>query len=180
MSSDTAMGPQTVPDTKRDAMRNAVLALIHFKREFNRNLTPSLLAELFVALELDLLPASLTNQQGFDLIGPDGKRYQVKQRALSVLNVDLNNFDFDFAAASGIDRKLAVSRNPLELFFRGVTNAEDRPVMRGGCGQVYRLELYVRHVPVQKGGVRGRKLQCSKSEDGPEFECEVEHTSGFS
>ena len=67
-------------DTKHAAIRDAVKALVEFKREFNRDLTVSLLAELYVALELDLLPASLSNQQGFDLIGPDGKRYQVKQR----------------------------------------------------------------------------------------------------
>ena len=84
-----------VADRKRAAIRNAVQALVQFKREFNRDLTASLLAELYVALELDLLPASASNQQGFDLIGADSKRYQVKQRACDVLNVDVNNFDFD-------------------------------------------------------------------------------------
>jgi hypothetical protein len=55
-----------------------------------------MIAELYVALELDLLPTSVLNHQGFDLIGADGKRYQVKQRGCDVLNVDVNNFDFDF------------------------------------------------------------------------------------
>jgi hypothetical protein len=32
----------------------------------------------------------------FDLLGRDGKRYQVKRRGCDVLNVDVNNFDFDF------------------------------------------------------------------------------------
>jgi hypothetical protein len=85
-------------DAKHAAIRAAVKALVEFKREYNRDLTVSLLAELYVALELDLLPASLSNQQGFDLTGADGKRYQVKQRGCDVLNVDVNNFDFDYLA----------------------------------------------------------------------------------
>ncbi|MBZ5636901.1 MAG: hypothetical protein LAO55_27575 [Acidobacteriia bacterium] len=87
---------QSAADTKRDAIRNAVQALVQFKREFKRDLTASLLAELYVAMELDLLPATISNQQGFDLIGGDGKRYQVKHRGCDVLNVDVNNFDFDY------------------------------------------------------------------------------------
>lgn len=83
-------------DRKHAAIRDAVKALVEFKREFNRDLTVSLLAELYVAMELDLLPTSVSNQQGFDLIGPDGKRYQVKHRGPDVLNVDVNNFDFDY------------------------------------------------------------------------------------
>ena len=86
----------TVTDTKRTAIRNALEALVQFKREFNRDLSASLLAELYVALELDLVPASGLNQQGYDLISADGKRYQVKQRGYGVLNVDVNNFEFDY------------------------------------------------------------------------------------
>lgn len=74
----------------------AVKALAEFKREFGRDLTPSLLAELYVALEFDLLPAARPNEPGFDLMASDGKRYQVKQRDLRTLNVDINNFDFDY------------------------------------------------------------------------------------
>ena len=33
---------------------------------------------------------------GFDLLGKDGGRYQVKQRGADVLNVDFNNFDLDY------------------------------------------------------------------------------------
>lgn len=83
-------------DRRHTAIRDAVKALVEFRREFNRDLSSSMLAELYVALELDLLPASVPNQQGFDLIAADGKRYQVKQRGIDVLNVDVNNFDFDF------------------------------------------------------------------------------------
>jgi|ERR1700722_5197763 hypothetical protein len=83
-------------ESQKAAIEIAVRALVRFKREFNRDLTPSLLAELYVVLELDLTPAELCNHVGFDLLGRDGKRYQVKQRWYDVLNVDVNNFDFDF------------------------------------------------------------------------------------
>jgi hypothetical protein len=103
--------------TKYAAIRNAVKALVEFKREFNRDLTVSLLAELYVALELDLLPASLSNQQGFDLIDAEGKRYQVKQRGCDVLNVDVNNFDFDYLVLVNLTEDYAVQgmwRLPVE------------------------------------------------------------------
>jgi hypothetical protein len=67
-----------------------------FKREFNRDLTASVLAELYVARELDLVAAESCNHLGYDLPGGDGNRYQVKQRGEEVLNVDVNNFDFDY------------------------------------------------------------------------------------
>jgi hypothetical protein len=74
----------------------AVKAMADFKRTFGRDLTPSLLAELYVALELDLSPVSAPNTPGFDLLSSDGKRYQVKQRSPKTLNIDINNFDFDY------------------------------------------------------------------------------------
>jgi hypothetical protein len=36
-------------ESKRTTIRMAVEALVRFKREFNRDLTPSVLAELYVA-----------------------------------------------------------------------------------------------------------------------------------
>ena len=86
----------TSGESKRETIRIAVEALVRFKREFDRDLTPSVLAELYVARELDLAPAELCNHPGYDLLGSDGKRYQVKQRGEDVLNVDVNNFDFDY------------------------------------------------------------------------------------
>jgi hypothetical protein len=88
--------PASCDDPQRDAIRSAVEALVAFKRVFNRDLTPSILAELYVALELGLAPTQLCNQSGFDLMSCDGVRYQVKHRHADVLNVDLNNFDFDY------------------------------------------------------------------------------------
>lgn len=85
------MDPRT-----RQVLETAVKALADFKREFGRDLLPSFLAELYVALEFDLQLAGQPNQSGFDLIGSDGKRYQVKQRAPDTQNVDVNSFDFDY------------------------------------------------------------------------------------
>jgi hypothetical protein len=78
-----------------DLLEIAFGVLADLKREFGRDLTSSLLAELHVALELRLRLLGKTNQPGFDLLGSDGKRYQVTQRELKTLNVDLNSFDFD-------------------------------------------------------------------------------------
>ena len=81
---------------EREIIEIALRALADFKREFGRDLTPSLLAELYVALKLDLAPATQGNQAGFDLIATDGKRFQVKQRDPATLNLDINSFDFDY------------------------------------------------------------------------------------
>jgi hypothetical protein len=51
-------------ESKRAAIRVAVEALVRFKREFNRDLTPSVLAELYVAQEFDLTAAELCNHPG--------------------------------------------------------------------------------------------------------------------
>jgi hypothetical protein len=83
-------------ESRRETIKIAVEALVRFKREFNRDLAPSVLAELYVARELGLVPAELCNHPGYDLLGNDGKRYQVKQRSENVLNVDVNSFDFDY------------------------------------------------------------------------------------
>lgn len=87
---------QASAEHSRETIDLAVEALVRFKREFNRDLTPSVLGELYVARELGLVPVDLCNHLGYDLLGGDGKRYQVKQRGENVLNVDVNNFDFDY------------------------------------------------------------------------------------
>lgn len=80
----------------RKVLESAVRAVADFKRVFGRDLTPSVLAELYVALELNLGPVPRPNEPGFDLLSGDGKRYQVKARSPDTLNVDVNNFDFDY------------------------------------------------------------------------------------
>jgi hypothetical protein len=93
---------------KRETINLAVEALIRFKQEFKRDLTPSVLAELYVARELGLVPAELCNHPGYDLLGDDGKRYQVKQRGENVLNVDVNNFDFDYLVLVNLGENYAL------------------------------------------------------------------------
>lgn len=78
------------------ALQSAVMAMAQFKRMFRMDLSPSLLAEIYVALELDLDLPKGGNQPGFDLTSTAGLRYQVKQRNSGTQNVDVNNFDFDF------------------------------------------------------------------------------------
>jgi len=87
---------QSSAEHSRETIDLAVEALVRFKREFNRDLSPSVLAELYVARELGLVPVDLCNHPGYDMLGDDGKRYQVKQRGENVLNVDVSNFDFDY------------------------------------------------------------------------------------
>lgn len=71
---------QPSAEHSRETINLAVEALVRFKREFNRDLNLSVLAELYVARELGLVPVELCNHPGYDLLGDDGKRYQVKQR----------------------------------------------------------------------------------------------------
>ena len=86
----------TVEAHAREVLKNAVKALAEFKREFRLDLTPSLLAELYVALALNLALAGRRNQPGFDLLDDNGRRYQVKERDPETQNVDTNSFDFDY------------------------------------------------------------------------------------
>ncbi len=67
-----------------------------FKNTFGRDLSVSILAELYVALELDLSIVSEPNTPGFDLLSEDRTHYQIKHRSATTLNVDINNFDFDY------------------------------------------------------------------------------------
>ena len=76
-------------------IETVVGALGDLKREFGRGLTASLLVELQLALEPHLRLLGKTNQPGFEVVGRNGKEYQLKQRDPKTLNVDLNSFDFD-------------------------------------------------------------------------------------
>ena len=79
-----------------DALRCSADALCTFRTKFGVELSFSNLCEIYVALELGLPMPSKGNTRGFDLRSSDGTRYQVKGRDASVLNVDINNFDFDY------------------------------------------------------------------------------------
>lgn len=93
----------------RSILASAVKALADFKQTFGRDLTPSLLAELYVALKFDLSPTTRSNEPGFDLVSTDGKRYQVKQRDPATQNVDVNNFDFDYLVLVNMSNEYRLS-----------------------------------------------------------------------
>ena len=87
----------TVGDaSKRAVVEIAVHALVQFNQAFGRDLSSSMLAELYVGRQLNLLPMEGCNHPGYDLVSRDGTKYQVKQRRADVLNVDTNHFDFDY------------------------------------------------------------------------------------
>lgn len=88
------------PDKLR-AFDVAIKSMSDFKRVFGRDLKPDFIAELYVARELNLDLVDAPNEPGYDAIGPDGMRFQVKQR--NAQNVDLNNFNFDFLVLVNLD-----------------------------------------------------------------------------
>lgn len=91
-------------DKDRLAAFEAVLpAISAFKRTFGRDIAPDFIAELYVARELDLELAARRNEPGADAVDATGQRYQVKCRSASTLNVDLNNFDFNFVVLVNLD-----------------------------------------------------------------------------
>lgn len=84
-------------DNERLAAFEGVLpALSAFKRAFGRDVAPDFVAELYVAREFYLELSTRRNEPGADAVDAEGRRYQVKFRSAGTLNVDVNNFDFDF------------------------------------------------------------------------------------
>ena len=79
------------------ALTDALPTLSAFKRAFGRDLSADFLAALYVAQKLGLsLPARCT-EPGCDGIDErTGKRYQVKHRTPTTLNIEVNDFAFDF------------------------------------------------------------------------------------
>ncbi len=83
------------------ALEQAINAMAKFKHAFHRELTPDFVAELYVARELNLQLRDGPNEKGYDAIGEDGKRYEIKER--NAQNVDLNGYDFDFVVLVNLD-----------------------------------------------------------------------------
>ena len=81
----------------------ALSTLAEFRRLFSRELDAATIAELYVAEKLGLQFSSVINQPGFDLQSPTGLRYQVKHRTAGTVNVDLQNFTFDFLMLVNLD-----------------------------------------------------------------------------
>lgn len=78
------------------SLRLAAKAMFSFHEKFGIELSFSNLCEIYAALQLGLAMPIGGNKMGFDLQGTDGTRYQVKGRQEGTLNVDINNFEFDY------------------------------------------------------------------------------------
>ena len=83
-------------DEKQKVFKDALYAMAKFRKTFGRSLEPSFVAELHVAMKLGLEISSEVNMPGYDAVSTDGKRYQIKYRSKNTLNVDINNFEFDY------------------------------------------------------------------------------------
>src|SRR5262249_37018321 len=55
------------------------------------------------ARKYDLTLLAGSNAQGADATDAEGKRYQIKCRTPDVLNVDINNFEFDWIVLVNLD-----------------------------------------------------------------------------
>ena len=73
----------------------ALASMADFRQIFGRPLETSIVAEIHVALLLNLEICHAVNQPGYDALSADGKRYQIKYRGKGTQNVDVNNFEFD-------------------------------------------------------------------------------------
>jgi len=91
------------------ALEKALPALAAFKRAFGRDASPSFVAELLAAKQFELKLHAGYNAPGSDGIDPQGKKYQIKQRSPGTLNVDLNNFSFDFVVLVNVDDNYGVT-----------------------------------------------------------------------
>jgi len=85
------------------ALDASLPALAKFKQAFGRDATPGFVAELLAAREYGLTLLDDATAHGADARDGEGKRYQIKCRTPDVLNVDINNFEFDFIVLVNLD-----------------------------------------------------------------------------
>jgi len=97
----------TLDQTRSEPFEKAISAMAEFRRAFGRDLKPDFIAELYASRELGLTLREKPNEQGFDAIDRDGKRYEIKHRRAQ--NVDLNNFGFDFLVLVNLDDDFRVA-----------------------------------------------------------------------
>lgn len=90
-------------EEKIKVFKNAISTMADFKRVFSRDLQPSFIAELYAAEKLNLEINLSSTEPGFDAIDSSGNLYEIKYRSLTTLNVDVNNFDFDFLILVNLD-----------------------------------------------------------------------------
>jgi hypothetical protein len=89
--------------SRRQAFEEVLPAIAAFKKAFGRDISVDFIAELYAARELDLELPDGPNQAGADATDGLGKRYQIKCRHPSTLNVDLNSFAFEYLVLVNLD-----------------------------------------------------------------------------
>ncbi len=91
-----------VDQNRKLAFEQSIKAMADFKAAFGRGLSSDFVAEVYAANALGLKIVEL-NQAGYDALGSGNERYQIKFRSLQTLNVDINNFDFDYLVLVNLD-----------------------------------------------------------------------------
>ncbi len=95
--------PITLDESRLEAFSAVLPAIARFKRAFGRDLSPDFVAELYAARQYGLVLPDRCNQPGADAADQEGRRYQIKYRSPATLNVDINNFNFDFIVLVNVD-----------------------------------------------------------------------------
>ncbi|MHB8637548.1 MAG: DUF6998 domain-containing protein [Fimbriimonadaceae bacterium] len=98
----------TLTEHHRAAVERILESAAEFRRAFGAPFSENLLAEVYVARQLGL-EICMGNNAGFDAVDPKGQRYQIKNRSVKTLNVDVNNFDFDHLILVNLDEFLKPS-----------------------------------------------------------------------
>lgn len=84
----------TLTERHHTAVEHVLSSAAEFRRAFGAPFSENLLAEVYAAQQLGL-EICMGNNAGFDAVDPEGQRYQIKNRSVKTLNLDVNNFDFD-------------------------------------------------------------------------------------
>lgn len=90
------------------AVSQAQAAMAAFRSTFGVDLSVGALGEVLAAVELNLTLTDQTTTPGYDATDQDGTRYQIKCRADTTPNVDMNNFDFDYLVLVNLDASYQV------------------------------------------------------------------------
>ena len=93
---------------RTETLRKTVAAMAEFREVFGGDLTPDLVAEVYAADKLGLELCERRNAPGFDALDREGRRYQIKYRSPATLNLDVNNFDFDYIVLVNLDARCEV------------------------------------------------------------------------
>jgi hypothetical protein len=96
------MSSVTLDEQRIHIFEKSLRAIAEFRSAFGRGLREEFVAELYVARRLGLTIVEI-NKPGYDALGPNGERYQIKCRSASTLNVDINSFDFDYLVLVNLD-----------------------------------------------------------------------------